>query len=207
MSRRFRPRPDVGKWYKFVPCHKKLDTPLLAFGKEYWRIRDACEGVAIFGAPGSGKTSASLAALLRAYLSAGMGGIFCCAKVDAVDDIKRAAEATGRSQNLVFIDATGNSERFNILDYASRNIGGEGFEQNLVGADGPHGRGDPAGGRYRRRRRRREPLFYGRGAQMAVPCLPAAADGLRDVADKRRLPLHRQHPAERGRDSDGGMAH
>ena len=58
-----------------VPYHADLDTPLLTFGNESWRIRDACEATAIFGAPGSGKTSASGAALLTAYLAAGMGGI------------------------------------------------------------------------------------------------------------------------------------
>jgi hypothetical protein len=115
-----------------VPFHGSLDTPLLAFGNEYWCIRDACEGVAVFGAPGSGKTSASLAALLRAYQAAGMGGIVCCAKVDAIDDLKRAGKATGRTRDQLFIDATDASERFNIFDYASRYLGGEGFEQNLV---------------------------------------------------------------------------
>lgn len=123
MSRRFKDS---------VPYHASLQTPLLRFGREYWRIRDACEATAIFGSPGSAKTTSSGATVLRAFLAAGMGGMFCCAKVDAVDDMRRAAAATGRTQDLVFIDATGNSERFNILEYASRHLGGEGFEQNLV---------------------------------------------------------------------------
>jgi hypothetical protein len=101
MGRRSRGYPQRGA--HAVPFHASLDTPLLAFGREYWRIRDACEAVAIFGAPGSGKTSASGAAILRAFLTAGMGGVFCCAKADAVDDILRAAETAGRTEDLVFV--------------------------------------------------------------------------------------------------------
>ena len=83
-----------------VPYHARLDTPPLAFDREYWRIHDACEDVAIFGAPGSGKTSASAAAMLRAYLASGMGDIYLCAKPDAVDEIKRAGEATGQRKSI-----------------------------------------------------------------------------------------------------------
>ena len=115
-----------------VPYYADLDTRLLSFGGEYLRIRDFCEAFAIFGAPGSGKTSTSAFYILCACLLAGMGGLFLCAKADAVDEIRRAAIATGRLHDLVFIDASDKSERINILDYASRHLGGEGFEQNLI---------------------------------------------------------------------------
>jgi hypothetical protein len=58
-----------------------LDTPLLELSPtDHWTIRDACEGVQIFGAIGSGKTTGSGAALAMRYLQHGFGGLVCCAK-------------------------------------------------------------------------------------------------------------------------------
>ena len=58
-----------------------LDQPLLwVSDKDPWRIRDACEGVQVFGAPGSGKTSGPGAALAKAFLSYGFGGVVLTAK-------------------------------------------------------------------------------------------------------------------------------
>ncbi len=113
------------------PYHASLDTPLLDFGGEVWRIRDAVEATCIVGAPGSGKTSASGKALAHAFLRAGMGGLILCAKVDEADTWRAYARETGRAGDLVVIDASA-AERFNLLDYAARHLGGPGFEQNLV---------------------------------------------------------------------------
>ena len=45
-----------------------LETPLLHFSdSDPWRIRDACEGLQIFGGTGSGKTSGSGQAVARAF--------------------------------------------------------------------------------------------------------------------------------------------
>jgi TraM recognition site of TraD and TraG len=115
-----------------VPFHASLDTPLLRFGTEDWCIRDACEATSILGQPGSAKTTSSGAAILRVCCESGMGGAYFCAKSDAADEAIRIAKTTSRTRDLVFIDASENSERFNILDYASRHLGGEGFEQNLI---------------------------------------------------------------------------
>ena len=49
-------------------------------GEDLWRLKDACEGVLILGAPGSGKTSASGFAFAQAFLTVGMGGLVLCAK-------------------------------------------------------------------------------------------------------------------------------
>ena len=113
------------------PYHAGLDTPLLDFGGERWTIRDACEATCIVGAPGSGKSSASAKYLRRACLTAGMGAVFACAKVDEAPQLIEEIEALGRGDDLVVIDAEGGA-RFNILDYAARHLGGPGFEQNLV---------------------------------------------------------------------------
>lgn len=114
-----------------VPYHAALDTPLLSFGGEKWSIRDAAEGTAIWGAPGSGKSSGSGQAIAKSFLAAGMGGLVLCAKNDEASTWRRYAEAAGRADDVVVIDASG-AERFNILDYASKTLGGRGFEQNLV---------------------------------------------------------------------------
>ena len=113
------------------PFHSSLDTPLLDFGGEVWTIRDACEAVLIVGAPGSGKTSASAKALRTAGLKAGMGGLFLCAKIDEAENLIKDVQAAGRGDDLVVIDASA-KERFNILDFAGRTLGGPGFEGNIV---------------------------------------------------------------------------
>ena len=61
------------------------ETPLLSFtgsARDVWSIRDAFEGVQIFGAVGSGKTSGSGETIARAFLAAGFGGLVLTAKPD-----------------------------------------------------------------------------------------------------------------------------
>jgi type IV secretory pathway TraG/TraD family ATPase VirD4 len=60
-----------------------------------------------------------------------MGGLVLCAKNEEADTWRRYAKAAGRQKDLIVIDASG-KQRFNILDYAADNLGGRGFEQNLV---------------------------------------------------------------------------
>ena len=60
-----------------------LDAPLLRLShKDVFTLRDACQGVHVFGGIGSGKTSGSGKALASAYLRAGFGGLVLCAKPD-----------------------------------------------------------------------------------------------------------------------------
>lgn len=113
------------------PFHADLDTPLLDFGGEVWTIRDACEGVQITGAPGSGKSSASARYLRLACFKAGFGGMFACAKVDEAETLIADMKAAGRGDDVVVIDESA-AERFNILDFAQAQLGGPGFEGNLV---------------------------------------------------------------------------
>lgn len=117
--------------FRTSPFHADLDTPLLDFGGEVFDIRAACEAVCINGAPGSAKTSGSAKAIRTAYVKAGMGGLFLCAKVDEAPMLKAEIEALGRASDLVTIDATA-AERFNILDFAATELGGPGFEGNIV---------------------------------------------------------------------------
>lgn len=114
-----------------IPFHASLETPLITFGGQPWRIRDANEGLGIFGGPGSAKTSASGGTFLDAFCAAGMGGLFLSAKPDAADEIRRAAAATGRTAHLKYINATEQSERINLFD-AVHALGGEGFEQGEI---------------------------------------------------------------------------
>jgi hypothetical protein len=115
-----------------------LDRPLLAFSDaDPWTVRDACEGVQIFGGIGSGKTSGSGAALARAFLSAGFGGLVCCAKPEERRLWERYARETGRSNSLVIVQPGGRETaapwRFNFLDYELRRQGaGGGLTENIV---------------------------------------------------------------------------
>ena len=52
-----------------------LNKPLIHFSEsDAWTIRDACEGVQIFGAIGSGKTSGSCKSIAQSFLGNGFGG-------------------------------------------------------------------------------------------------------------------------------------
>lgn len=114
-----------------VPYFADLETPLLEFGNERWSTRAASEATAIFGSPGSGKSSGPAKALARAYLSAGMGGLILCAKIGEADVWRGYAAECGRQDDLIVIDESAR-ERFNILNYAAATIGRPGFERNLV---------------------------------------------------------------------------
>lgn len=110
-----------------------MTMPLLRLGKDDpWTIRDACEGTAIFGATGSGKTSGSGQALAKAFLRAGFGGLVLCAKSDEVKLWERYCRETNRSKSLI-IFGPGRPHRFNFLNYElSRPGAGAGHTENLV---------------------------------------------------------------------------
>lgn len=110
-----------------------LDAPLLNFnGIEPFSIRQACEGVVVFGGIGSGKTSGSGQHLARAYLDAGFGGLVLCAKKDERETWEQYARETGRSDSLMVFDARG-SYRFNFLQYEMKRGGaGAGYTDNML---------------------------------------------------------------------------
>jgi hypothetical protein len=110
-----------------------LDQPLLSFSaKDAWRIKDAFEGVQIFGATGSGKTSGSGAALAKSFLSAGFGGLVLTAKPDERALWETYCRETGRQDSLI-IFSPANKWRFNFLAYEFGRPGvGAGLTQNLL---------------------------------------------------------------------------
>ena len=120
---------DSGPWW--TP-----DFTLLQFG-EYeddtaWTLRDACEGVFITGATGSGKTSGSGATLAQTFLQYGFGGIVLTVKPDERQLWQRYAEACGRTDQLCIVEPNGKF-RLNFLDYEARRPDvGAGLIENLV---------------------------------------------------------------------------
>lgn len=110
-----------------------LETPLLNLSPhDLWTIRHACEGTQIFGTIGSGKTSGSGAAIARAYLKSGFGGLVLCAKPEERRLWERYASETGRTDDLIIV-APNAPWRFNFLDYEMRRDGGGGgITENIV---------------------------------------------------------------------------
>lgn len=96
----------------------ELDQPLIFFGREALTLRACCEGVLITGSTGSGKSSGSGAAIARAYLRNGFGGIVTCCKPDDPETWRRYARQTGREQDLIFFGPR-HLHRFNYLNFAA----------------------------------------------------------------------------------------
>ncbi len=103
-----------------------LDTTLIEFsdqdGSSAWTIRDAVEGVQIFGGIGSGKTSGSGRMLALKFLANGFGGLVLTVKPDEKEMWQEYCRLAGRERDLVIIEPKG-KERFNFLDYESRHGG------------------------------------------------------------------------------------
>jgi hypothetical protein len=119
-------------------CHKALpefhpQTVLRDWGNgQAFRLADAQTGVCVFGATGSGKTSGPAKHLAYGYLAAGFGGLVLCAKKEERRQWQQWAAETGREDDLVIIDATG-EHRFNFLEWeASRPEEGGGLAINIV---------------------------------------------------------------------------
>jgi hypothetical protein len=95
--------------------------PLLNFGTadssaDIWKIRDANEGVLIFGAVGSGKTSGSGSAVATALLRAGYGGLVLTAKTDEAQRWLRLCERTGRAGDCIHVTPR-SGHKLNVLQY------------------------------------------------------------------------------------------
>lgn len=97
------------------PLHPS--RPLLKFSqRDQWTIGDSFEGVQVFGAPGSGKTSGSGSHLARAMLNEGFGGLVLTAKPDERARWERYCASTGRSDSLLVFGLE-EAFRFNFLRY------------------------------------------------------------------------------------------
>lgn len=110
-----------------------LDAPLCLFSPEdAFTLRDACEGVQVFGGTGSGKTSGSGQMLAHAFLRAGFGGLVLTAKPDERTQWERYCAAVGRADDL-YVFGPDTPHRFNFLDYELNRPGqGAGLTENIV---------------------------------------------------------------------------
>ena len=110
-----------------------LSTPLVRLTRaDTLTLRDAFEGIHIFGGLGSGKTTGSGQTLARAFLKAGFGGIVLTAKPDEPATWERYCEETGRAGSIMRF-GPGHPERFNFIDYEMRRPSpGKGITGNLV---------------------------------------------------------------------------
>jgi len=138
------PPPAGGNGRGASPDPFDLDRPLVDFTEaDHWTTRDACEGVQVFGAIGSGKTSGSGATLARAYLRAGFGGVVMCAKPEERRLWEDYARECGRAGSLIVIEPPPPDDdqkpddekapRFNFLDYELHRTGaGSGITENVV---------------------------------------------------------------------------
>lgn len=116
--------------------HFHLDAPLLQItsGKHttHWTVRDAVEGVQIFGGIGSGKTSGSGRMLALKYLKHGFGGLVLTVKPDEKDLWQDYCRQAGRVNDLVILEP-GGKERFNFVEYISEaNGSGNAYTENIV---------------------------------------------------------------------------
>ncbi len=89
-----------------------------------WKVRNAVEGVQIFGGIGSGKTSGSGRTLALKYLKAGFGGLVLTVKPDEIDLWNQYCEDTGRLDDLVVIEP-GGKHKFDFLLYDTQRNSGE----------------------------------------------------------------------------------
>lgn len=112
-----------------------LDTSLIDFsdkaGATPWTIRNAVEGVQIFGGIGSGKTSGSGKLLAHKYLTNGFGGLVLTAKHDEKLLWQQYCQDTGRSNDLLIVEP-GQKLRFNFLEYESQSADGKSITENIV---------------------------------------------------------------------------
>lgn len=120
---------------KTAPAITDLNAPLLKFSdndNDWWTLRNAVEGVQIFGGIGSGKTSGSGRALAMTYLKSGFGGIVLCAKPDEASEWENYAKACGREDDLILF-REGSDWRFNPLAYETTRSGkGAGLTMNIT---------------------------------------------------------------------------
>jgi len=83
-----------------------------------WTIRDAVEGLQIFGGIGSGKTSGSGKTIALKYLSNHFGGLVLTAKHDEKELWQDYCRQAGRLQDLIIVEP-GSGYHFNVMEYES----------------------------------------------------------------------------------------
>ncbi len=134
-KKQLKPQPPAVEFPVFslnrLPVSYSLDLPICAFGRfDSFTLDDATQGVQIFGAVGSGKTTGSGQFLADSFLSNGFGGLILTVKKDERSLWVEYCKKTGRE---LVIFAPQNGWKFNFLDY-ELNRGGQGGGQteNIV---------------------------------------------------------------------------
>ncbi len=93
-----------------------LDQTLLFWADGVpWTIGDACVGTQIFGTTGSGKSTGSLAAIVKAMLAAGFGGLFLTAKGSDCKTYAKLVRDAGRESDLL-VFSPDSPLRYNFID-------------------------------------------------------------------------------------------
>lgn len=110
-----------------------LERPIIDLGnKDFFTVRDAVEGVQIFGGIGSGKTSGSGKLFALNYLTHHFGGLVLTAKPDEKEMWQEFCKQTGRLNDLIIIEP-GNNQSFNFLEYeASKAPSKVSYTENIV---------------------------------------------------------------------------
>lgn len=110
------------------PRVEPLDVTLLNWSKEdKFSVRNLLDGgVAVFGRSGSGKTSGSGRALMKAIVKANSGGLLLAAKETDADDVRAIFDKAKRTDDLLVINADDElSLRCNFIEYIQKNLKGD----------------------------------------------------------------------------------
>jgi hypothetical protein len=114
---------------------KLLSTPLFSWpstSSDKFTIGDATEGVQIFGATGSGKSSGSGQLFIKSFLEKGFGGLVLCAKKTEKDDWIEYAKKYGRYDDVV-VFSSDSEYQFNPLFFEQYRDGkGSGETMNMT---------------------------------------------------------------------------
>jgi len=114
-----------------TPYWAHPDTPMLQLGSVTLRARHLYEGTFITGGVGSGKTSSSGKALLRATIRAGWGAFMAAVKENEGERLAEEVGREGRDATLITVDESC-LHRINTLNYELATNAPRGFEHNLV---------------------------------------------------------------------------
>ncbi len=113
-------------WSLHQPLMHLNDTDCITIG-------DVCQGTQIFGATGSGKTTASLATILLYMLMLGFGGTLFTSKPSDRDYYLKLCRRANRLRDVIIISAE-NGHRFNALEAElHRKDAGAGHAESVVG--------------------------------------------------------------------------
>lgn len=92
------------------------NAPLMQLSpRDRWDVTAACTHTLVLGTTGSGKTSSTYRQTVVSALRFGVGALFCTAKPEDVESIRRWCAEAGRAASL--IDWTGKNGGINMLAY------------------------------------------------------------------------------------------